>query len=529
MRIELEFEKFLQKYPENEKNKIWEKQSREFKEFWENEINGNIDQIAIDKIVRFLDKHGKGNTSNSESIARTMIPQGSWYSIFNNLRDQPTLYTKLNSILYAGETTDYATKINEIFILNKENKNHLTGPTGSAINTFLAIADPIQNLSIVSLNDRYKVIDLLEIDYGNLKSESIGLQIATTNKLILDYFKNKNLSINARTISVFFYSSPVSDYWKQKIEPSTIINSSLILRENFISILQEEIQYLNSRNKNEWALTYHTNNKIRLHFGHVIVLSTKNDSIWMAIDKEDSNNLNNLNFWKWDTNDYPEYKQYNLFSKNGYFNGTLNEWEQIKRFHFNFIDKITEKKFRLDYRTKRNHDNRIIIELLGQNNISLPLPLYEITNSEIVNEIENEIKLLNFSNISQTEKEVIVKNRIGQNIFRENLFRLHQKCMICSLTNNQILRASHIKPWSESSNAERINSNNGLLLCANHDLLFDRYLITFSDEGNIMTAKVIQDEIDQLAIPNNLKIIMNNEQKIFMEWHRLKFIEKNNL
>ena len=49
-----------------------------------------------------------------------------------------------------------------------------------------------------------------------------------------------------------------------------------------------------------------------------------------------------------------------------------------------------------------------------------------------------------------------------------------------------MLRASHIKPWRVSSNAERLDRFNGLLLTANIDILFDRGLISFNDDGTLL-------------------------------------------
>ena len=300
----------------------------------------------------------------------------------------------------------------------------------------------------------------------------------------------------------------------------------IITNEQYILILEEEINYLNSKNRSEWAITLTTNNKVRLHFGNFIVFTIENDPIWTAINKDDSKHLDNLNFWVWDQSDYPEYSQHGLFSKNGFFSGNHGDWNKIKKYHFNFINKIADRKYKLDCRTKKNHDNSVLIKLMGQIDKSLPLPSFVI--NEEINKIQKEIKLVDFSKYTETEKEIITKNRIGQNIFRDNLLFLHKKCLICGLANKQILKASHIKPWRKCSSSERLNPNNGLLLCANHDLLFDRFLITFAENGNIIISKSIKSDLKQLLISDNIKININSEQNEFMEWHRKKFYAENN-
>ncbi|MGH1286540.1 HNH endonuclease [Bacillus toyonensis] len=81
--------------------------------------------------------------------------------------------------------------------------------------------------------------------------------------------------------------------------------------------------------------------------------------------------------------------------------------------------------------------------------------------------------------------------------------------------------ASHIKPWSQSNHKERLDVNNGLLLCPNHDALFDKGFISFDREGAILISDGL-DEVTKLFlnINENMKINMSEKQRIYMEWHR---------
>ena len=89
----------------------------------------------------------------------------------------------------------------------------------------------------------------------------------------------------------------------------------------------------------------------------------------------------------------------------------------------------------------------------------------------------------------------ICKTRVSQGSFRRLLLLERHHCNLCDITTTSVLRASHIKEWSESSREERIDANNGLLLCANHDALFDRHQISFNPEtGNICISESIDDE-----------------------------------
>src|SRR5207244_8454758 len=61
----------------------------------------------------------------------------------------------------------------------------------------------------------------------------------------------------------------------------------------------------------------------------------------------------------------------------------------------------------------------------------------------------------------------------------------------CSVSGSMIqaaIRASHIKPWRESSNAERLDPNNGLPLIASLDALFDAGLISFDSSGRLIVS-----------------------------------------
>ncbi|WP_423738856.1 HNH endonuclease [Clostridium cochlearium] len=42
------------------------------------------------------------------------------------------------------------------------------------------------------------------------------------------------------------------------------------------------------------------------------------------------------------------------------------------------------------------------------------------------------------------------------------------------MNDERFLIASYIKPWSISNDNEKLNDNNGILLCSNNDILFDK-------------------------------------------------------
>lgn len=117
--------------------------------------------------------------------------------------------------------------------------------------------------------------------------------------------------------------------------------------------------------------------------------------------------------------------------------------------------------------------------------------------------------------------------RRGQNQFKRKLLQKTQKCAICDLNDVRFLLASHIKPWRLSSHLERMDVNNGLLLCPNHDKLFDTGYITFSFNGELMISSELKKDVQKnMLINENLKISFTPPMQKYLKWHRDNFFKK---
>lgn len=94
-----------------------------------------------------------------------------------------------------------------------------------------------------------------------------------------------------------------------------------------------------------------------------------------------------------------------------------------------------------------------------------------------------------------TEVERLVVQRIGQNLFRDGLMAYWGgRCPLTGITDPELLRASHIKPWAHcETDAERLDVHNGLLLSALWDAAFDRRLVTFDDDGQPQFSPALSD------------------------------------
>jgi hypothetical protein len=86
-----------------------------------------------------------------------------------------------------------------------------------------------------------------------------------------------------------------------------------------------------------------------------------------------------------------------------------------------------------------------------------------------------------------TEAERLVVQRIGQDIFRAALMDYWDgRCPMTGITDLALLRASHIVPWAECDDAQRLDVHNGLLLSALWDAAFDAGLVSFADDGTVL-------------------------------------------
>lgn len=124
-----------------------------------------------------------------------------------------------------------------------------------------------------------------------------------------------------------------------------------------------------------------------------------------------------------------------------------------------------------------------------------------------------------------TEVVTEVKSRKGQEKFRKLLLTKYKTCALCGVEASHT-RASHIKPWASSTDNERLDIQNGLLLCPNHDYLFDKGLITFKKTGEILISNTLSaSQQMNFNINQMLRIQMLDEMQQYMAHHR-QFIFK---
>ena len=126
--------------------------------------------------------------------------------------------------------------------------------------------------------------------------------------------------------------------------------------------------------------------------------------------------------------------------------------------------------------------------------------------------------------IDLTTKKALVDARRGQGRFRAEVLKSWGNC--CSVTYSTIwpvIRASHIKPWRESNNTERLDRNNGLPLIANFDALFDAGLISFDSAGKLLISPELTMTEQKIfgILEKSLRKKPNAKMADYLAYHRL--------
>lgn len=126
--------------------------------------------------------------------------------------------------------------------------------------------------------------------------------------------------------------------------------------------------------------------------------------------------------------------------------------------------------------------------------------------------------------LTETEKKTLILARRGQGKFRVNVLEKNSGCPFTGIINEKLLVASHIKPWKDSDNIERLDGNNGLALTPTYDRLFDQGYISFTDDKKLLiSSKLEQECIEALNLVCGQTIenlILTEERKKYLEFHR---------
>ena len=146
-----------------------------------------------------------------------------------------------------------------------------------------------------------------------------------------------------------------------------------------------------------------------------------------------------------------------------------------------------------------------------------------------INAAVKEINNIEKSNVSKEEKEILKASRTGQGKYRQLILEeFPAGCIITNINDDRLLIASHIKPWIDSNEEEKISRFNGLLLSPTFDRLFDQGFITFQNDGTVNTSPYISPmNWRKIGLQNDKKFELKREGKReeFLEYHRTKIFK----
>lgn len=166
----------------------------------------------------------------------------------------------------------------------------------------------------------------------------------------------------------------------------------------------------------------------------------------------------------------------------------------------------------------------VLYRELGKRFKRIDTSIYALINYDLRKLIPD----INSQRMVTTEKEAILKIRLFQRKYRENLLKTLKECPFTGITDKRLLVASHIKPWCLSTNEEKLDIYNGFILSPLYDKLFDQGLITFTSDKKIIysstlsakTLKIIKinnDYCENLPVYHREKYLKFHNEKIFIK------------
>jgi putative restriction endonuclease len=160
---------------------------------------------------------------------------------------------------------------------------------------------------------------------------------------------------------------------------------------------------------------------------------------------------------------------------------------------------------------------QVLLGLLQAPELSMPvLRLEDLSFSP------EEQELVSSASLKETEKTTLVMARRGQGIFRNRVQVIEASCRVTGVSSETLLVASHIKPWKDSDNQERLDGNNGLFLSPHVDRLFDSGFISFTEKGRMLVSPSLDlDVLPKWGIdPKESFGRFNEEQAYFLDFHQ---------
>jgi hypothetical protein len=121
-----------------------------------------------------------------------------------------------------------------------------------------------------------------------------------------------------------------------------------------------------------------------------------------------------------------------------------------------------------------------------------------------------------------TQRLALALARRGQGRFKYDLWRLWGRCALTGCRVPQLVHAAHIKPWSRSTNPERLDPYNGLLLLPTLHAALDAGLIAFNHDGQLIISKSLsRADAAAIGLRHDMRLPKVPERmRIYLKHHR---------
>lgn len=117
----------------------------------------------------------------------------------------------------------------------------------------------------------------------------------------------------------------------------------------------------------------------------------------------------------------------------------------------------------------------------------------------------------------------LLQARYGTGFFRKEVVKVEKRCRITNELYSHSLNACHIKPWRESSDEERLDGSNGLILAPNAFFMFKYGLFSFHNDGTLLRSRLVNNEpLLNNSLLDNMpqEREFSNKQQQFLNYHR---------
>jgi len=162
-----------------------------------------------------------------------------------------------------------------------------------------------------------------------------------------------------------------------------------------------------------------------------------------------------------------------------------------------------------------------LLTIMGQE-ASIIIDALEVYGKQYGEDIAAETELQKRKDIPHTEVVQLIKARRGQGLFKSRVELIEKGCRVTGLQRPEHLIASHIKPWRDATDDEKLDGHNGLLLSPHADHLFDRCYISFTGQGKILISPTLDRSVlAKWSIDADRNVgTFTPEQRAYLEYHR---------